>query len=305
MPIVKEKPNKVTGFPQAKPTERAGIITPVQAKFTFDDLILDQTVKSEIDDLLSFRKLQYQVFEQWGLSKTHKEQKKVAINFYGPSGTGKTMAAHGVASHFSKNIMQVNYADIESKYVGDTPKNLVKIFEQAKATDSVLFFDEADAMLSKRVTDMTSATDTSVNQSRSVLLMLLNDFEGIIVFATNFISNFDSAFMRRILGHVHFPLPEYEARKKIWQHLLPKKLPNSLNIDRIAKEYDGVSGSDISNAILKSAMRAARKNMACVPDEFFTHAIEQITKSNRKNHQITVTKKSVSESFVQQQLEKG
>jgi len=121
---------------------------PVSPKYSFEDIILNTEAIDEIFDVLSFREKSDLVFREWGLSKTHKSQKKVAINFYGKPGTGKTMAAHAVASHYNKKIIEVNYADIESKYVGDTPKNLTKVFKHAKMTGSVLFFDEADAILS-------------------------------------------------------------------------------------------------------------------------------------------------------------
>lgn len=148
---------------------------------------MPSNVKEQILDVADYAHNSKVVFEDWGLEFTHKYSKRMGINLYGPSGTGKTMAAHAIANYLGRKILIVNYADLESKYVGETPKNIRKAFQTAKDTHSVIFFDEADAILSRRVTNMSNATDVSVNQTRSVMLMLLNDYQDFIIFATNFI----------------------------------------------------------------------------------------------------------------------
>ena len=147
------------------------IFVPEEPKYSLDDIILPNNVKEQILDIADYAKNSKIVYEQWGLEKTHKYSKRIGINLYGAPGTGKTMAAHALAKYLGRKILIVNYADIESKYVGETPKNIRKVFEVAKETNSILFFDEADAILSKRVTNMTGATDVSVNQTRSVMLI--------------------------------------------------------------------------------------------------------------------------------------
>lgn len=309
MPIVQneELPLDAKAVPDKNPenarkSDMGNNFQPVDPRFTFEDLILPESVSNEIFDVLTYRDNEKIIFNDWGFDETHKSHKKIALNFYGPPGTGKTMAAHAVAAHLGKSIIEVNYAEIESKYVGDTPKNLHQVFEAASATDSVLFFDEADAILSKRVTNMSNSTDTSVNQTRSVMLMLLNNYEGTIVFATNFISNIDAAFMRRILGHVHFVLPDFESRKKIWRHLLPSKFPHDIDIDKIAEKFDNISGSDISNAILKTAFKIARSNQLSAKHEDFDNAISLIVESKNNNAGFTVNKRLVSEEYVKSQI---
>lgn len=299
MPIV--KPSTISKSPPLA-KDKALFVKPKTPKFSFNDLILSERIECQIFDLISSRENQGKVFDLWGFNNTHKHQSKIALNLYGAPGTGKTMAAHAIASKLGQNIIEVNYADIESKYVGDTPKNLQKVFEAAADTNSVLFFDEADAMLSRRVTNMSNSTDTSVNQTRSVLLVLLNNFKGTIIFATNFISNYDPAFMRRILGHVHFTLPDKEERVKIWTSLTPKRFPNCLDFERIAEDYSGISGSDISNAILKVAFRTAKENLSSAPHGYFEESIEQIIKSKEDNSSMSVTKKKVSEGYALKQL---
>ena len=178
---------------KSKKQETGINFVPEEPRYDLCDIILPQNVRDDILDVADYAHNSRIVFEQWGLSKTHKYSKRMGINLYGPPGTGKTMAAHAIAKHLGRKILAVNYADIESKYVGETPKNIRKAFEVAKETKSILFFDEADAILSRRVTNMSNATDVSVNQTRSVMLMILNYHEDFIIFATNFIENFDPA----------------------------------------------------------------------------------------------------------------
>jgi SpoVK/Ycf46/Vps4 family AAA+-type ATPase len=261
MPVNKKgEPPKET-----KKTEEENIFIPEEPRYSLDDIILTQATKDQILDVATYAENSQLVFEIWGFDKTHKYSKRVGINLYGAPGTGKTMAAHAIAKQLGKKILIVNYADIESKYVGETPKNIRKAFEAAKNSGSILFFDEADAILSKRVTNMTQAVDVSVNQTRSVMLMLMNEYQDFIIFATNFISNFDPAFMRRISVHVKFELPDVECRKKLWQMYIPAEFAaqfENLDIDELAEKFDGLSGSDISNAVLNAAFKAAR----LVPD---------------------------------------
>ena len=168
---VKSNSNNTKSAPvkeNVKPKEE--VFIPEEPKFSLDDIILPQATKDQIMDVATYAENSYRVFEIWGFKKTHKYSRRIGVNLYGAPGTGKTMAAHAIAKNLGRKILVVNYADIESKFVGETPKNIRKAFEAAKATNSILFFDEADAILSKRVTNMTQAVDVSVNQTRSVML---------------------------------------------------------------------------------------------------------------------------------------
>ena len=259
------------------------VFVPEEPKFTLEDIILSDCVKDEILDAAEYAENSKQVFETWGLEETHKYSKRIGINLYGPSGTGKTMAAHAIANRLGRKILIVNYADIESKYVGETPKNIRKAFAVAGETNSILFFDEADAILSKRVTNMTQAVDVSVNQTRSVMLMLMNEYQDFIIFATNFIENFDPAFMRRISKHVKFELPDQSCRVKLWRKYIPMKLPNNVDFSEIAARYDGLSGSDIATAVLNAAFKAAREKLGFVDKQYFFQAVEHILSSKEAN----------------------
>ena len=290
-PAKKSKENSIEFFPE-------------DPKYSFEEVILPQSVKEKILDVANYAENSKKVFEEWGLQKVYKQSKRIGINLYGAPGTGKTMAAHAIAKYLGRKILIVNYADIESKYVGETPKNIRRAFESAKNSNSILFFDEADAILSKRVTGMQSAHDVSVNQTRSVMLMLMNDYQDFVIFATNFIENFDPAFMRRISTHIEFQLPDLECRKKLWQHYILPTMPNNIDIDELAEKYEGISGSDISNAVLMAAFKAARQNADLVDKKFVFEAIEESLASKNANVGVTVTKKIVSDEYVKEQAAK-
>ena len=259
------------------------VFVPEEPKFSLDEIILPDEVKNQILDVATYADNSHRVFELWGFKRTHKFSRRIGINLYGAPGTGKTMAAHAIARSLGRKILIVNYADIESKFVGETPKNIRKAFEAAKNSNSILFFDEADAILSKRVTNMTQAVDVSVNQTRSVMLMLMNEFQDFIIFATNFIENFDAAFMRRISIHVKFTLPDEDCRKKLWRMYTPPEVPNNLDFDELAKKFDGLSGSDISNAMLNAAFKAARLKADELDKSLVFEAVENILASKRAN----------------------
>jgi len=275
-----------------------------EPKHNFSDIILNKNTYDSIQDVLAIYEKRELLFNQWGLGKTHKQQNRAGINLYGAPGTGKSMAAHAIAEQLGRKILMVDYSQIESKYVGETSKNLVAMFSYAKQSKSVIFFDEADALLSKRVTNMANSTDVSVNQTRSVLLLLINDFDDLILFATNFITNYDPAFMRRILGHVKFELPDEESRSKLWQMYIPQNLPTNADIKTLATKYDGISGSDISNAVLTASLRTARLNEHIVQHTYFEESIERIIKSKTDNSDLgtLVSKRTVSEEYVKSQL---
>lgn len=280
MPV---NPKHAADAPKTSAPPAEEIFVPQEPKWSLDEIILPEEVKNQILDVATYADNAHRVFELWGFKKTHKFSRRIGINLYGAPGTGKTMAAHAIAKHLGRKILIVNYADIESKYVGETPKNIRKAFEAAKNSNSILFFDEADAILSKRVTNMSSATDVSVNQTRSVMLMLMNEFQDFIIFATNFIENFDPAFMRRISIHVKFTLPDEDCRRKLWRMYTPPELHHNLDFDELAKKFDGISGSDISNAMLNAAFKAARIKADELDKNLVFEAVENILASKRAN----------------------
>lgn len=247
-----------------------------QPRYLLRDLILPEITANQIAEVIAFFQNRELLFHVWGLSEKYSNRDGLAVNLYGPPGTGKTMAAHAIASELHLPMICVNYAEIESKYVGETSKNLTALFQEAADRNAVIFFDEADALLSKRVTNMTSATDVSVNQTRSVLLTLLNDYHGVILFATNFIKNYDVAFLRRIAYHIEFHLPDQKVRESLWHNYIPSRMPCHVDCKILAEKYDGISGSDISSAVFTAAIGAAHEQAVVVEQSYFEKAIERI-----------------------------
>lgn len=274
-------------------------------KYKLNELILPPKIIDEVQTIIKSEKNWKKVFDEWKLSEVIKDKKSLIVNLYGKSGTGKTMTAHAIANELNRKIICVNYSEIESKYVGETSKNLAALFKYAYQKEVIIFFDEADALLSKRVTDMSNATDVSVNQTRSVLLTLMNDYKGMIIFASNFISNYDTAFIRRIQYHIKFELPDEELRKKLWKKYIPENMPNNADIDYLSKNYPGLTGSDIANIVLKAALFAAGKEENIVHQEYFENEIKNILKVKKDNNgsEITsVTQREVSEEYALQQI---
>lgn len=274
-------------------------------KYEFKDIILNEVQYQRVKLAIAYDEYKSLLMDKWKMKVLYPESNGLFINLYGESGTGKTMTAHAIAAELNRQIVMVNYAEIESKYVGETSKNLVNIFTFAQENNAVLIFDEADALLSKRVTNMTSSTDVSVNQTKSVLLNIMNDYEGVVVFTTNFISNYDFAFMRRIPFQIEFPLPDKKQRIQIWEHYLSTNMPYRLNIDEISQKYEDVSGSDIANSVLNAALYAVTEKSSIVTENYFYRALDELIKAkqaNKKNEPRIVSQREVTEEYARKQL---
>lgn len=234
---------------------------PEEPRRSLNDVVLPDSVREQVHSALNQIKYREKLYNEWNLKKIDSNGSRTALNFFGPPGTGKSFVAEAIAHHLKKNIIKVNYAEIESKYVGETPKNITAAFEKAKESDSILFFDEADSVLGKRLTSVTQSADHGVNVSRSVMLLQLDNFDGIVLFATNLPENFDGAFVRRILAHIEFVLPDLDCRKKLWTYLLPNEVPrhSSIDISWLAEESEGLSGGDILNVVKLAAGKAVSR----------------------------------------------
>ena len=246
--------------------------------FSLDQLIVPETVRENILSAIETLKVKDKVFKEWNL-QTIEPFPRTALNFYGKPGTGKTLAAQGIANELGKPIIVASYAQIESKFHGDGPKNVEALFCAAQRDNAILFIDEADSLLSKRLTDVNQGSERAANSMTSQLLICLEKFEGVVIFATNLVENYDTAFETRI-RHIEFPLPDENARKHIWQKHLPAELPlNNVFVENLAK-VDDICGRDIKNAVIDTAVRAARKKQDCIEEQEFIDAINRI-KSER------------------------
>ena len=246
-----------------KETEAVAEFYPTYPKYSFSQMVLDAAIKDEIFNAVKVIECTDLIYDKWGFGEIDPVPRSV-LNFYGEPGTGKTMCAHAIAFHLGKKLLALNYSEIESKYVGEAPKNLQKAFEVAKATDSVLFFDEADSFLGKRIENVTQGADQALNSLRSQMLILLEEFSGVVMFATNLVTNFDPAFESRILKHIKFDLPNTEARAAIIKKMIPARLPVTRPFTD--EEYleasnliDGFSGREIKGAILDMLLTKAQR----------------------------------------------
>ncbi|MDO4988393.1 MAG: AAA family ATPase [Synergistes sp.] len=273
--------------------ERARNYRAIEPEHTFEQLILPQETKTEITNAADLAEVQDLVFGTWGLKKIEPHP-RTALNFYGPSGTGKTLAAHALAHRLKRKILSASYADIESKFVGDGPKNVQAIFEAARRDNALLFIDEADSLLSKRLTNVTSGSESALNSMRSQLLICLEQFEGIVIFATNLVENYDHAFETRI-RYVEFKLPDKECLRGIWLTHLVDSLPLAENRESIAErlsEISGVCGRDIKNAVIDAAVVTALKckknenEQRCITYDALKASIETIKERNSKQAEL-------------------
>lgn len=220
---------------------------PRHPRYRYEDLILPDDILHELDVLQNMIQFHSVVYREWGMENIDPYGGQIAFNLFGPPGTGKTMIVEALCNRWNKELIDVNLSDLESKYVGETGKNIVKAFDAAKQNDAVLFFDEADAVLGRRLTNVTQSSDNAVNAARGVMLKQLEQHSGIVAFATNCAKNYDSAFVRRILKHIHIPLPDSSSREKLWRSKIPVKVPGYEDMDfvELARQSEGLSGGEI------------------------------------------------------------
>jgi SpoVK/Ycf46/Vps4 family AAA+-type ATPase len=226
---------------------------------TFDDVILPPATRRALDTALAQVTQHDLIFKRWGLGERHPTGLALAFNFAGPPGTGKTICAEAIAHSLGRRLLLVRYAELESLWMGETPKNVAGIFRTAREEGAVLLFDEADAIAGRRSTSLEYGFQRESNTVVSVLLQELEWYNGVVIFATNLAANFDPAFERRIRTHVLFEMPGETEREQIWRvQMHPARTPLAADVDfrDLAGRYQ-VSGGDIRNAVLKAALAAA------------------------------------------------
>jgi AAA+ superfamily predicted ATPase len=237
-----------------KLAELAVAITP---HYTWHDIVLPE------DQMAQLREIYYQVrnrglvYDSWGFGGKLAMGKGLSVLFAGPSGTGKTMAADVLAHELGLNLYKIDLSTVTSKYIGETEKNLARIFAEAMTSNAILFFDEADALFGKR-TQIHDAHDRYANVETSYLLQKMEEYEGVVVLATNLRNNMDEAFVRRLHAIVEFQLPGAADRRRIWEQIWPGATPRDvgLDLDFLARRIE-VAGGSIRNIALAGAFLAA------------------------------------------------
>ncbi len=228
----------------------------------WDDVVLPDDTREQIELFVARVRHSYQVLERWGFAR-HLPGSGVAALFSGPPGTGKTMVASLIAQALGLELYRVDLSQIVSKWIGETEKQLELVFEAAETGHAVLLFDEADSLFAKR-TEVKGATERYANLEVNFLLQRIESFSGVAVLTTNMDGSIDPAFRRRLAAHVRFPHPEEDERLLLWQRLLPGDAPLAGDVDfeELAREFPAFAGAQIRNALTTAAFLAAQAGTA-------------------------------------------
>jgi SpoVK/Ycf46/Vps4 family AAA+-type ATPase len=234
------------------------LVEAITPRRSFEDVVLPTTTMRSLNHALALVRKHDLIFHQWGLAERHSTGLGLAFHFAGPPGTGKTICAEALAYALDRKLLVVRYAEMESRWVGQTARHVATVFRAAAQQDAVLFFDEADAIAGRRFSSVSAGYEREANSIVDVLLHELEAFPGVVIFATNLAANIDPAFERRIRTHILFEMPNVEERELIWQvQLHARKTPLAADVDfRALAEAYPRSGGDIKNAVLKAAQIA-------------------------------------------------
>lgn len=238
------QPSFNSGFPAVK----------METNQQWSDLVLHQSTRAQIDEIMSWMLHGNTLLDDWGMK--HKFRSGYRCLFYGPPGTGKTMTACLLGKTTGREVYKVDLSMVISKWVGETEKNLGRVFDKAQSKDWILFFDEADALFGKR-TDISSSHDKYANQEVAYLLQRIEQFDGITILATNLKDNLDEAFTRRFESLVYFPQPKAPERKTIWKNAFSEKavLADDVDLDKLSEQYN-LTGATIMNVVRYASLQS-------------------------------------------------
>lgn len=229
-------------------------ITP---NFQWDDIVLPADRVGQLREICNHMKYRNRVYGEWGFEHKLALGKGLTVLFVGPSGTGKTMAADIIAGALGLDLYKIDLSSVISKYIGETEKNLARIFEEAETSNAILFFDEADALFGKR-SEVRDSHDRYANIEVGYLLQRMEEYEGVAILATNFRKNMDEAFVRRLQFTVGFPFPNQEDRLRIWESIWPEDTPrdDQIDVEFLAERFE-ITGGNIRNIAVAAAFLAA------------------------------------------------
>jgi ATPase family associated with various cellular activities (AAA) len=257
--------------------ELAALARKVQARRGWDDLVLPGEAESQLREMCQRVGQRSRVLQDWGFEAKAATGSGVTALFAGPSGSGKTMAVEILSRELALDAYRIDLSGVVSKYIGETEKNLDRIFNSAENANAILFFDEADALFGKR-SEVRDSHDRYANIEISYLLQKMEEYSGIAILATNLRQNLDDAFVRRLTFAVHFPFPDEASRARIWKGIWPARTPLSgdVDCDRLARQF-ALSGGNIRNIALAAAFLAA--------DEGEVVAMRHVLHATRREYQ--------------------
>lgn len=244
----------------------------VELLYTWDDIVLPSRTLQQLHDIWTAVAYHHIVFAEWGFERKFAGGKGVTALFSGTSGTGKTMAASIIARELKRDLYTIDLANVVSKYIGETEKNLGHIFDEAQASNAILFFDEADALFGKR-SEVRDAHDRYANIEVAYLLQKIEVYPGTVILATNLSKNLDDAFARRMQHVIEFPFPDATLRERIWRTMFPTATPIAESIDFgfLGRQFE-LAGGNIRNSVLAAAFLAAEEN-GCISMEHLVIAV--------------------------------
>jgi ATP-dependent 26S proteasome regulatory subunit len=253
----------------------------IEPRYTWKDIILPKDQLGLLYEIVDTVRERPKVLEEWGIGKKLAASSGVTVLFAGPPGTGKTMAAEVIAGQLGLDLYKIDLSTVVSKYIGETEKNLERIFSEAQSSNAILFFDEADALFGKR-SEVKDAHDRYANIEISYLLQRMEVYDGVTMLATNLRANLDEAFTRRLQFAVDFPFPEEEYRLRIWETLFPSDVPCASDIDLplLARRFK-LAGGNIRNIIVNAAFLAAADGGALTMQHCFHSTRRELQKMGR------------------------
>ncbi len=257
------------------------LATLAPSPFGWDDLVLPPATVSRLRELTAAIRLRHVVYGEWGFARRLHGTLGIKALFAGPSGTGKTMAAGVIAREAGLDLVKVDLSGLVSKYIGETEKNLNRVFASARAGNALLFFDEADAIFGKR-SEVRDAHDRYANIESAYLLQMLDTFDGGVILATNLRKNIDDAFARRLHYTIDFPNPNAPLRERLWRGMFPVEAPlaDDLDIEFLARQFD-LCGGDIRNVVLEAAFLAAADGGRIAMPHVVTALARQLNKQGK------------------------
>jgi AAA+ superfamily predicted ATPase len=252
----------------------------IKTDLEWKDLVLAEHTLESIREIETWLKYNEQLMANWELRGKIKPGYRIL--FYGPAGTGKTMTACLLGKYTNRDVFRVDLSMVVSKYIGETEKNLSKLFDKAAHKNWILFFDEADSIFGKR-TNVRDAHDKYANQEVSYLLQRIEAHEGLVILASNMKANIDSSFTRRFNSFVEFEAPDVKERVKLWKNYVPESIQKNSGIDfqKIGKNYE-LSGANIVNAIQFAGLQTLKKNNSVLTEEDLLSAIKKEYKKEGK-----------------------
>lgn len=252
----------------------------VKPAYTWGELVLPADQIELLQEACTHVKFRHTVYQQWGFNKIASYGKGLAMLFSGPPGTGKTMAAQVIANQLHMEMYKIQLSQVVSKYIGETEKNLRQIFEEAKNSNCILFFDETDALFGKR-SEVKDSHDRHANIETAYLLQQIEEYDGVIIMASNLLQNIDSAFMRRISFIISFPFPDVPTRRILWEKMLGSGAPvaKDVNLDFMAEQFK-IAGGNIKNIVIHAAFQAAAQKTPITMKHLLKSAVNEMRKDS-------------------------